>query len=328
MPTNIYPYTPAQLESVFEDLSATLFNVTRDIGEDDYPAPKILAVVGVPGAGKTWMLNNTLLKQPRYRNFVCLYQNSFRELHPRYSEFAHQDVTSRYAHTEAFIWELCGRVFEYAVANRYNIVMEAAMDTLAFAEAIAGPESPLAVYQFDMHLIGCKKDFVHMSTIRRVLDSLDKGILERFVEIEMIDGSVNNAEAILSAFETACMRVGGSQISMYERGFGKLRNTTQLCHSRCDRIYTLTPHTFTDESGRTILIQEQAHHIKRSELLTKPCTVPSFLSLTHAPVVGEEARRDAFTEASESLRRLSQYQSLAPASIGDALRYYIEKYRD
>lgn len=325
MSTNDYPYTPEQLERVFESLSTTLFNVTRDIGEDDYPAPKILAVVGVPGAGKTWMLNNTLLKQPRYRNFVRLYRDDFRQLHPRYSEFAHLDAASRYAHTESFIWDLCGRVFAYAVANSYNIVMETAMDTPAFAKAIDGL---LAAYEFDVHLIGCKKDFVHMSTIRRMLDGMDKGIMDRFVTIEMIDESINNAQAILSAFETACMRVSGSQIRMYERGFGKLRNTTQFCHSRCDRVSTLTPRAFTDENGRVITLQEQTHRIERNELLNQPCTVPSFLSITHAPVAGEAERREAFNEASELLGRLDQYEQRVPASIRDALRYYVEKYRD
>ncbi|MFJ3487640.1 zeta toxin family protein [Pseudomonas sp. NPDC090202] len=323
---NQYPYTPAELESAFQTLSATLFDVTRDIGEDGNPGPKILTVVGVPGAGKTYMLNNTLLKQPRYKNFVPLYKESFRELHPRYSEFADLDVTARYAHTETFIRELGGKIFEYATSGLYNIILESAMDTPNAAEIIAGPV--FAKYQFDVHMIGCKKDFVHMSTIKRALNSLDKGLLERFVEIETIQASIDNAEAILGALELACMRVGGSEIRMYERGFGKLRTTTQLCHSRCDRVNSLTPHEFVDENGVNIPLEIQTHRIERNELMTTPCTVSSFVKLTNAPVVGTEDRKDAWTEATQSLQRLGQYQELAPASITAALQAYIEKYQD
>lgn len=120
MPATHYSYTPNELDAVYQAIVNTIFAVPRDIGDDGQPAPKILVVAGVQGSGKTYMLNNTLLKDPRYANYVRLYEDRLRELHPRYAEFADQDVTLRYKHTETFIWELCGRIFNHAYLNKFN----------------------------------------------------------------------------------------------------------------------------------------------------------------------------------------------------------------
>lgn len=324
MSTTRYSYTPAQLNAVFTELEKTLFDVNRDVGADDQPAPKILVVAGVQGSGKTYMLNNTLLKEPKYGNFVRLYTEAFRELHPRYAEFADQEVTSRYKHTESFIWELCSLIFAHAYQNKFNIIMETALDTKAFATVITGPE--LADYQFDVHLIGCKKDFVHLSTIKRALNALESGSLERFVDVATIETSIENAEVILNAFETACMRVSGSTISMYERGFGALKNRKKLCSSRCDRIDTLTPFVFTDENGTTITVQEQTHRIERSEALPVPCSHASFIALVEAPVSGVEDREEAWQSAYASLARMRGFWNQIPPRLPETLWGYIKKY--
>lgn len=323
MSASRFSYTPAELHAVYTELEKNLFDVPRDIGEDGLPAPKILVVAGVQGSGKTYMLNNTLLKDARYANFVRLYSEDLRELHPRYAEFADQDVTSRYKHTESFIWQLCSLIFAHAHQNKFNIVMETALDTKAFATVITGPE--LADYQFDVHLIGCKKDFVHLSTIKRALNALEKGTLERFVDIATIETSIENAEVILNAFETACMRVSGSTISMYERGFGALKNRKQLCSSRCERINTLTPHVFTDESGATITVQEQTHRIERSEALPVPCSYASFIELVEAPITGED-RNEAWQEAYAALARMRGFWKQIPPRLPETLWGYIKKY--
>jgi hypothetical protein len=319
-----YSYTPKELDVVYAQLAETLFAVTRDIDTEGNPAPKILVVAGVQGSGKTYMLNNTLLKDHHYNNFIRLYEESMRELHPRYAEFADQDVINRYKHTEGFIWELCGRVFRHAHENKFNIIMETALDTKAFANVITGQE--LADYQFDVHLIGCKKDFVHLSTIRRALNALEKGSLERFLDIATIEASIENAEVILNAFETACMRVSGSSISMYERGFGELRNRKKLCSSHCDRINTLTPYEFIDEAGLSITLQEQSHRIERSEELPVPCSFASFLALVEAPVSGAQDRLEAWQEAYSALARMRGFWKQVPPRLAETLWGYIKKY--
>ncbi|MFJ5300775.1 zeta toxin family protein [Pseudomonas sp. NPDC088368] len=324
MSASRYGYTPQELNDVYTELEKSLFAVHRDIGVDDQPAPKILIVAGVQGSGKTYMLDNTLLKDPRYGNYVRLYTESFRELHPRYAEFADQDVTRRYKHTESFIWELGSLIFAHAYKNKFNIIMETALDTKAFATVITGPE--LADYQFDVHLIGCKKDFVHLSTIKRALNALEKGSLERFVDIATIETSIENAEVILNAFETACMRVSGSTINMYERGFGALKNRKKLCSSRCDRINVLTPLVFTDENGVEVTVQEQTHRIERSEALPVPCSYASFIALVEAPVSGVEDRREAWQEAYAALARMRGFWQQVPQRLPETLWGYIKKY--
>ena len=324
MPATHYSYTPNELDAVYQAIVNTIFAVPRDIGDDGQPAPKILVVAGVQGSGKTYMLNNTLLKDPRYANYVRLYEDSLRELHPRYAEFADQDVTLRYKHTETFIWELCGRIFKHAYINKFNIVMETALDTKAFASVISGTE--LADYQFDVHLIGCKKDFVHLSTIKRALNALETGKLERFVDIATIETSIENAEAILNAFENACMRVSGSTITMYERGFGQLRNRKKICSSRCNRVRSLTPHVFIDEHGVAVTVQEQAHRIERNEALPVPCSYASFIALIEAPVLGAQDRQEAWQQAYSALARIRQFWAHVPPRLPETLWSYINKY--
>jgi hypothetical protein len=321
-----YTYTSRELDEIYTELEKTLFAVRRDVGSDGEPAPKILVVAGAQGSGKTYMLENTLLKEPRYDNYVRLYQDRFRELHPRYEEFAEQDVLSRYKHTEGFIWELCGRVFRHAYENKFNIIMETALDTRAFADVISGRE--LSDYQFDVHLIGCKKDFVHLSTIHRALNALEKGTLERFVDIATIETSIENAEVILNAFETACMRVSGSTIAMYERGFGTLKNRRKLCNSRCDRIATLTPYEFTDEGGTLRTVEVQSHRIERSELLPVPCSFATFIELFQTPVSGAQNRTLAWQEAYQALSRMRPFWKQVPARLAETLWGYIRKYAE
>jgi len=325
MPASHYSYTPAELNAVYSELEKTLFNVRRDIDADGQPAPKILVVAGVQGSGKTYMLNNHLLKDARYANFVRLYSEDMRLLHPRYAEFADQDVTRRYKHTDSFIYELCTLISAHAFQNKYNVILETALDSKEFTKDIAGPD--LVDYQFDVHLIGCKKDFVHMSTVKRALDALESGSLERFVDIATIEAGIENAEVILNALEIACMRVSGSTISMYERGFGALKNRKMLCSSRCERVNTLTPVVFTDERGATITVEEQSHRIERSEAFAQPCSYATFIALVEAPVTGED-RTHAWEEAYAALPRMRRFWKQIPPRLPDSIWGYIIQYAE
>jgi hypothetical protein len=319
-----YSYSPQELNHAYRVLEDKLFAVKRDIGDDDHPAPKILIVAGIQGSGKSHMLKNTLLADGGYSNYVKLYDKDYRDFHPRHEALKSLGVTEQYQHTESFIWELCENVFKHARDNKYNIILETALDTKAFASLISGPE--LADYQFEIHLIGCKKEFAHLSTIKRALNSLEEGTLERFVDIATIEASIENAQVILNAFETACMRVSGSQISMYERGFGALKDRKMLCTSRCDRVNTLTPHTFIDEHGATVNVEEQTHRIERTELLSVPCSSDSFRQLIDAPINIAQDRTEAWNDAYSALARMRPFWQQIPPRLPDTLWSYIKKF--
>src|SRR3546814_14827822 len=61
------------------------------------------------------------------------------------------------------------------------------------------------------------------SDLKRALRSLEKQEMERFVTLSALNASLSNAQATLLAFETAAKTVSGSQIFLYERGFGPLK---------------------------------------------------------------------------------------------------------
>ena len=72
----------------------------------------------------TFLLENKLLPSGRYEHYVRLYLPAFRELHPQYSQMKKHGVLHAYEHTERFVWELGAKVSGYALANRYNIIIE------------------------------------------------------------------------------------------------------------------------------------------------------------------------------------------------------------
>ncbi|WP_315975335.1 zeta toxin family protein [Pseudomonas sp. 6D_7.1_Bac1] len=87
--SNQYSHTDEQVNAAFSEISASLFegkviNATN---------PKMLVVAGIQGSGKTWLLEESLLKTGRYSNYIRLHLPEFRKKHPQYSQMeAHGGV--------------------------------------------------------------------------------------------------------------------------------------------------------------------------------------------------------------------------------------------
>lgn len=331
-----FTFTQSELERVLEEHHDELFDRTRDVDDSPEkpaspelePAPKLLIVAGVQGSGKTYLLENTLLPSNKYANYVPLYKTEYRTWHPRYRDMQGMNALDIYAHTESFIWALGHRIMSYALANKYNIIMESALDSLGFASF---PNHAVnAGYRFEVHLIGCKRDFAHLSTIRRGLKSASLDELERFVSVAEIDQSVTNAEAILNAFEDACTKVTGSRITLYERGFGALRDRKVLCSSLCESPMTLTPQPLRTASGELVQPDSLPARIERTAERNKPCSYREYLKLINTGFDSQE-RQEAVAEAQASLQALSmidQYRIPTAIRTGVAqnLQSYIERY--
>ena len=85
------------------------------------------------------------------------------------------------------------------------------------------------------------KKILRTSTIVRALDSVKGNKLERFVSHRDIDAGMANAKAVLTAFEEACSKVQGSEITLYERNFSTDKKSRMICHSQCVKVGELTP---------------------------------------------------------------------------------------
>ena len=171
-----YAYTPEQVTAAFNEIKATLFR-----GITAQATPKILIVAGLQGSGKTYLLEKSLLPSKRYECFVRLYLPEYRQKHPQYAEMIKLGVLHAYEHTEAFVREVCAKIFTEAFTLKYNIIMECAFDSLDFAAF--PPLATAAGYQFETHIVGCNQAFAHVSSIKRALNSLEKQELERFVTL-------------------------------------------------------------------------------------------------------------------------------------------------
>jgi hypothetical protein len=134
---------------------------------------------------------------------------------------------------------LGGKLFEHALANHYDIIMETALDDAAFADVPALAQQ--AGYQLELHLIACQKEFGHWNTLERGVKSVAEDLLERFVSLSKIEASQANAAKIIDAFEAACLVTPGSQISLYQRGMETHRDSKLLCHSICSPALHLVP---------------------------------------------------------------------------------------
>lgn len=219
-----YTYTPEQVTAAFDEIKATLFS-----GITAEAIPKILVVAGLQGSGKTYLLEKTLLPSNRYNNYVRLYLPDYRKKHPQYTEMIKLGVLHAYEHTEAFVREISKKIFTQAFTGKLNIIMECAFDSLDFA---AFPQSATAAgYQFETHIVGCTQEFAHVSSIKRAFKSLEAQEMERFLTVSTLDASMSYAPAIILAFETAAKAVSGSQVNVYERGFGLLNERTLIAQS-------------------------------------------------------------------------------------------------
>lgn len=210
-----YAYTPEHVTAAFEEIETILFK-----GITAEETPKILMVAGLQASGKTYLLEKTLLPSQRYDNYVRLYLPDYRKKHPQYAEMIKLGVLHAYEHTEAFVREVSAKIFDQAFAGKYNIIMECAFDSINFANF--PPLATAAGYQFETHIVGCTHEFAHVSSIKRALKSLENQEMERFLTGSTLAASMGYAHAIILAIETASKAISGSQITVYERGFGVL----------------------------------------------------------------------------------------------------------
>jgi hypothetical protein len=219
-----YTYTQEQVTAAFDEIKATLFS-----GITAEATPKMLIVAGLQGSGKTYLLEKSLLPSGRYKNYVRLYLPEYRKKHPHYAEMIKLGVLHAYEHTEAFVREVSAMIFTQAFVGKYNIVMECAFDSLDFAAF--PPTATAAGYQFETHIVGCTQEFAHVSSIKRALKSLENQEMERFLTVSKLEASMHFALAIILAFETAAKAISGSQMFVYERGFGVLNERTLRAQS-------------------------------------------------------------------------------------------------
>ncbi|CAM3696509.1 hypothetical protein CCOS865_00769 [Pseudomonas reidholzensis] len=321
-----YPYTADDVDRAYAQLETELFNKTRDHDPDDYqlPSPTVLFVAGAQGSGKTYLLEKKLLPSGRYENYVRLYLPEFRELHPHYAQMSEHGVLHVYEHTEAFIKALSGKVYTYAFANRYNIIMECALDDPQFAGF--PPAAALDGYRFEVHLIACQKEFSHWGTLDRVVKSIARDELERVVSLAQIEAVLGNAMAILVALEKACTEKVGSAITLYLRGLDTDKQSKALCHSRCDVYGTLTPQA--DYDGQAFFqtgypggaFQLVGHTLSNG-------TYTQYARVVHAELTDDALRQKMVQACSATLEKASLLGARVPEEVFEALKAYQEKYQ-
>jgi len=324
--STLYPFTDADLDEAFGSLEATLFDKKRDAqSPDSNPSPSILIVAGAQGSGKTYLLDNTLLSSGHYDHYVRLYLPMFRELHPHYATMQEHGTLHVYEHTESFIWGLCGKVFAHAFGNRYNIIMECALDDPGFASFPA--QAVAAGYRFNVHLIACQKEFSHWATLDRGVRSIAANEIERFMSLSAIEGSQANARVILDAFENACTQVPNSEITLYRRGIETGMDSKVLCHSRCEAVDNLAPQPdFQGQPFVTAAHLNPSFQIRRSLEANAPCSYPQYSQVVHAGMLDAQTRQQMVRLCCKTLDRAQQEMTRLPTTVFRELSSYVLKY--
>jgi hypothetical protein len=291
-----YTYTPADVSQAAEDIGTELFR-----GKTADAIAKILITAGVEGSGKTYLLEKSLLPSGHYGNYVRLYLPEYRKKHPQFAEMIKLGVLHAYEHTEAFTRELCAKIFAKCLTLKYNIIMECAFDDIGFA----GLAKFVPGYQLEVHVVGCNHAFAHISSIKRAFSSLKYQELERFVSYSRVESSISNAPAVLIAFEFLAKTVSGSQIYLYERGQGELKDRVLRAHS----TYTL------DAKG--VLTET-------SELQTYAYS--AYDAILRRSVYSMAERDEAIKECHLLLLKTSDYSKQVPDFVYNDLYSYITKY--
>ncbi|HEF4759890.1 TPA: zeta toxin family protein [Pseudomonas putida] len=278
-----YTYTPDQVTAAFNEISATLFN---DITVEE--TPKLLVVAGLEASGKTYLLEKQLLPSKRYANYIRLYLPEYRKKHPQYDEMIKLGVLHAYEHTESFVREVCSKIFEKAFTGKYNIIMETAFDSI---DLVSFP--PLATasgYRFEVHIVGCTQEFAHLSSFKRALKSLQEKEMERFLSVSKLDASMSHAKAIIVALQTAAKAISGSEINLYERGFGALKERTHVAQSTYSKAADGTVTTTTTSVNFSYdvyssIIENQVFAVSDRNELLKECNLALLQAAVHAPNV-------------------------------------------
>ena len=288
-----YTYTPENVTAAFDEIKATLFSgITADA------TPKILVVAGLQGSGKTYLLEKTLLPSDRYKNYVRLYLPEYRKKHPQYAEMIKRGVLHAYEHTEAFVRDVSAKIFTQAFTDKLNIIMECAFDSIDFA---AFPPTATAVgYQFEIHIVGCTQVFAHLSSIKRALKSLENQEMERFLTVSKLDASMRFAQAIILAFETAAKAISGSQIFVYERGFGVLNERTLRAQSTYIKAGDGTVSTTTTlrdfaHSVYFNIIDNHVYTMSDRDEVIKECHLALLKTASHTSFVPSFVYNDLYT---------------------------------
>ncbi|WP_448107843.1 zeta toxin family protein [Pseudomonas azerbaijanoccidentalis] len=288
-----YTYTEADVTKAFDDITATLFS-----GKTAETPPKLLITAGLQSSGKTFLLENTLLPSGRYDNYVRLYLPAYREKHPQYTDMINLGVLHAYAHTEDFVRELGTKIFTEVLARKYNIIMECAFDSIDFAEI--GSYAIPAGYQLEAHIVGCNQAFAHLSSIKRALKSLKEKKLERFVSHSALESSMSNAQAIILAFEKLAKAISGSQLYLYERGLGALKERTLRGHSvytkaaNGDLAITSTgaPYSY---SAYSAIINNHIYAMEERDEMVKECHLALLKAGTYDKEVPDFVFNDLYT---------------------------------
>ncbi|UVM41537.1 zeta toxin family protein [Pseudomonas sp. B21-017] len=278
-----YAYTPEQVTAAFTEITTTLFS-----GITAETLPKMLIVAGVQGSGKTYLLEKSLLPTSRYANYVRLYLPEYRKKHPQYAEMIKLGVLHAYEHTEAFVRDVSTKIFTEAFKNKYNIIMECAFDSIDFAAF--PPTATAAGYQFETHIVACNQEFAHVSSIKRALKSLEDQEMERFLPASKLEASMRYAQAIIPAFETAAKAISGSQIILYERGFGGLKDRVLRAQSTYTKaangaIDSTTLNAHFSHGVYSGIIDKHVFAMTDRDEMVKECHVALHKSRTHARYV-------------------------------------------
>ena len=141
-----------------------------------------------------------------------------------------------------------------------------------------------------------------------------------------INDSMANAQSILTAFENACATSVGSTITLYERGFGVLRDRRVVCHSLCTTASELTPQPIIDGNGATIAPEHHALRIVRTAQANKPCAFNNYATLVNAPIVSLEERGETLKAAHLALAKAERSAEPVSYRIFNDLSAYIVKY--
>jgi hypothetical protein len=287
-----YTYTPEQVIAAFDEITATLFS-----GITAEATPKILVVAGLQGSGKTYLLEKNLLPSKRYNNYVRLYLPDYRKKHPQYAEMVKLGVLHAYEHTETFVREVSTKIFTQAFSGRFNIIMECAFDSLDFATF--PPLATAAGYQFETHLVGCTQEFAHVTSIKRAFKSLEAQEMERFLTVSTLDASMSYAPAIVLAFETAAKAVSGSQVNVYERGFGVLNERTLIAQSTYSKaadgsVSTTTTKVDFAYSVYSNIIDNHVFAASDRDEVVKECHLALLKTRTHASHVPNFVYNDLY----------------------------------
>lgn len=180
------------------------------------PQPKCILIGGLPGVGKSNLVNK-LIKENQDREFVVIDSDVYRKLHPDYSRIVKNPETA-VIETKEFANRAEYNLIKRAFRDRADIISVSTLKATETINNLLYEPAKMEGYEVEIHVMSAPIEECALSAQMRYEEQIRAGEFPRFVEIEYIKSSMKGIRDTIQFMQA---KSEYPLIKIYNRGKGK-----------------------------------------------------------------------------------------------------------